>query len=277
MSGDATFELEFNRLARWTADAILAGPPADAIAGACNGSGRPSALAWLADGLQVGPDTVAIDTGAGLGGPAAWLRQHRGVLPFVAEPMSEAARGARRLFGLPAVVAWSDRLPFRSGRFDAAFALAVLSTASDKGAYLREVHRILRPGGGLGVLEYVVTVGEGPVAPENNELLEPAELDALLTEAGFAVVASVWAASLPEPPPSWREAEARVKRGVQDAHGRDRRLAGAEEQETRFARLLADGTVEVRLVQAVAVRRPARDAMIACPTVRKGVLPWPEP
>jgi SAM-dependent methyltransferase len=257
VSSDETFELEFNRVARWTADVIAAGAPEDAIPGACNGSGRPSALAWLADALGIGPSTRLVDTGAGLGGPAAWLRRHYAGLPVVAEPMRDAARGAHRLFDLPAVVAWSHQLPLAATSFDAALALAVLSTAGDKPAYLREVHRILRPGGGLGLLEYVTTTGPHDVpadddVPANNEFLAPAELDGLLDEAGFRVVDTVYEDDLAPSPPEWAQAEQRVDRLLHEAHAGDPGLAEAAEEQARFGRLLADGTLRVRLVHAVA-------------------------
>jgi SAM-dependent methyltransferase len=253
MTEGATFEHEFNRLAQWTAEAIESGAAGDAIPGACNGSGSPASLAWLADALRIGPSTRLIDTGAGLGGPAAWFRQRCACPTFVAEPMAEAAAGARRLFGLPAVVAWAHQLPLAAASFDAALALAVLSTAEDKDGYLREVRRTLRPGGGLGVLEYVVSGPLPDATPANNDLLHGDELDRLLASAGFETVAVRAASSLPDPPAEWTAAEERIKTSVAAAHRGDPVLDEATRQEERFGRLLADGVLSVRLVHATAV------------------------
>jgi ubiquinone/menaquinone biosynthesis C-methylase UbiE len=49
----------------------------------------------------------------------------------------------------------AERLPFADGSFDAAVAALVLCSVTDQHAALREVHRVLRPGGRLYFLEHV--------------------------------------------------------------------------------------------------------------------------
>jgi SAM-dependent methyltransferase len=246
---DEVFESEFDRLARWTADAIAELRPDDPIPGACNGSGSPQSLGWLATALGVGPTTRLLDTGAGLGGPAAWLAGRTGAAAVLAEPMPEAARGAHRLFGHPGVVAWSHQLPLCDASFDVALAVAVLSTVTDKSSYLLEVRRVLRPGGRLGLLDYVATGRPLSDAPANNDFLDAAGLDELLGRCGFRVVDHSTRSSLPEPD-DWGREQERVKSAVAEAHAGDPVLTEAQAQEERFGRLLSSGALALRLVHA---------------------------
>ena len=104
-------EIEFDLVAGWTEDAVRELGPEYAIPAGCRGSGSPSDLAWLAEALQVGPDTRVADVGSGVGGPAAWLADHFGPQPVCIEPMRGAAAAGQRLFGLPTVVAAAEALP----------------------------------------------------------------------------------------------------------------------------------------------------------------------
>ena len=105
-------------------------------------------LRWLLDRLEVTGADAMLDAGAGVGGPAAFARAEVGVAPVLSEPEVGACRAARRLFGLPVVQAASE-LPFVSGSFDVAWSLGVLCTVPDQPLLLRELHRVLRPGGRL--------------------------------------------------------------------------------------------------------------------------------
>lgn len=241
---------EFDRVAGWTAEVIEAMDLDDPVPAACNGSGSPAALAWLAAGLELGPASRVVDTGAGIGGPAAWLSRRYGAGLVTAEPMFRAVRGSRRVFGLPGVVAWSHRLPFRPGAFDAAVALAVLSTVEDKGAYLAEVRRVLRPDGRLGLLDYVRTGPHLPDPPANNDFLLPPDLDRAVAGAGFHITATAMADRLPEAPERWDDVANRIGEAVGRAHAGDPALEEAERQQARFGRLLADGHLAIRLICA---------------------------
>lgn len=242
-------EEEFDTVAAWTADAIEQLPDVDPVPAACNGSGHPAALDWLADRMEVGPGCTVLDTGSGLGGPAEWVARRTGARLVTAEPMAAAAGRGHRLFGRPGVVAWSHQLPFANGTFDASMALAVLSTVTDKEAYLAEVRRVLAPGGRLGLLEYVRT---GPVAepPAGNEFLDPGGLARVVRAGGFRIRDEVRGEDLPEPPRSWKADADRVAAAVAAAHPVDRARTDAEREQDRFARLLEDGALRVRLLVA---------------------------
>ncbi len=146
-SGDAEFDDEAGELA----DRIVHFDGEDRIAAACRGSANPAALAWLAETLQLTGDENVADLGAGLGGPAAWMRTHIGCDVIASDPSSAASHGARRLFGLTAVRAEAGNAPFVRDAFDAVLLLGVLSVVDERGPVLREALRIGRR---VGVLDY---------------------------------------------------------------------------------------------------------------------------
>lgn len=249
MSDDAQ-EHEFDDVAAWTADVLVARDPATAIAAACRGSGGPAALAWLAESLELAEGTWLLDVGSGLGGPMAWVQRRFRARPVGSDPMVGAVRGGVRLFGVPAVVA-AEVLPFAPRSFEAAWTLGVLDTVDQPDRLLDEVHRCLVPGGGFGVLAYVA---DEPIPdaerPEGNCFPSRDELLSALGEAGFVVVDHVDAARVAPMPTTWRERQDEVEDELQRRHGRDERWVQAKENEERFGALLDDGRVEAVLVHA---------------------------
>ncbi len=241
---------EFDTEAAWTVEILAPMAPDDAIPGACRGSGDPAALDWLADALEVNQATRFLDLGGGIGGPAAWLRQRQGCDPVVADPMIDAVRGARTLFGL-AAAAVLDPLPFPGGAFDAAWALAVLSTVDDQAATLSELHRVVAPGGHLGLHEYLRTDGRLAHPPAGNDFLTLSELTTALTGAGFEIVEGIGADRLGSPPAAWQASVEQVKRTLAERHAGEDALEEGQRAEARFAELLETGALTVRLVHAV--------------------------
>lgn len=258
-------EIEFDLLARWTEDAVRELGPEYAVPAGCRGSGSPSDLAWLAEALLVGPDTRIADVGSGVGGPAAWLAEHFGAAPVCLEPMRGAASAGHRLFGLPTVVAAAEALPLASAAFDALWCLGVLCTvpASGRPRVLRELRRVLRSEGDLGLL---VFVARGPLPsplPEGNDFPEEAALQGVLEEAGFAVVQSIQSDGLAEAPAAWQDRADAVEAHLAHRHGDDPRWRRAEEQTARISRLIGGGHVRPLLVHARAVFPDTRAAATA--------------
>ena len=244
-------EAEFDTVAGWTEEAVRALGPEHAIPAGCRGSGSEGALRWLADRLDLPPGTRVLDDGAGVGGPAGWLAAERGVRPVCAEPMASAVRASRRLFGLPSVVAVSQRLPFADGSFDAAWCLGVLCTTSDKTGLLTEVRRVLVPGARLGLL---VFAADGPLTsppPEGNEFPSEAETRQLLDDADFAVDEAA-EADLGDSSEEWTARADAVEAEIERRHGDDPAFLQAQEQSGRVGRLLSDGALRPWLGIAVA-------------------------
>lgn len=246
-------ESEFDLVAAWTEQAVADLGPDYAIAAGCRGSGSPSGLAWLAEALEVPRVDRMLDAGSGVGGPAAWLASRFGVAPVCADPMPAAVRASRRLFGLPAVIAAGEALPFATDSFDAAWSLGVLCAAPDQAGLLAELRRVLGPVGRLGLLVFVATGPLPPPLPEGNDFPTDETLTRLLTGAGFTTLQTVPATALSDTPVSWQARADRVEAAMAARHGDDPRWQESQEQSSRIARLLGGGHLRATLVHAVAV------------------------
>ncbi|MFD2091595.1 class I SAM-dependent methyltransferase [Blastococcus deserti] len=244
-------EAEFDTVAGWTEEAVRALGPEHAIPAGCRGSGSEGTLRWLADRLEPGPGTRLLDSGAGVGGPAGWLAAERGVRPVCAEPMAAAARASRRLFGLPSVVAVSQRLPFAGASFDASWCLGVLCTTPDKAGLLRESRRVLGPGGRLGLLVFVADGPLPPPLPEGNDFPSETRTRQLLADAGFELT-QTGEADLADSPEEWTRRADAVEAEVERRHGGDPAFRQAQEQSRRVGRLLSEGALRPWLGIAVA-------------------------
>jgi ubiquinone/menaquinone biosynthesis C-methylase UbiE len=73
--------------------------------------------------------------------------------PYLRSVASRAA--ARAGVGIEVKDGVAERLPAADGAFDAAVATLVLCTVADQRAAIREVHRVVRPGGELRFIEHV--------------------------------------------------------------------------------------------------------------------------
>lgn len=249
MDAVSAMDDEFDVVAAWTEEAARALGPGHAVPAGCRGSGSVGSLSWLADRLDLRPGTRLIDSGAGVGGPAAWLAGERQVQPVCVEPMAGAVHASRRLFGLPTVLGDAQALPLADGTAEAAWCLGVLCTLPDKAAALRELHRVLVPGGRLGLLVFAQTGPLRTAPPEGNSFPAADGLDDLLTAAGFAVRDRA-VADLHDNPPAWAEAVDAVEAEVARRHGADPRWARADEQSARMGALVASGDVQPVLVVA---------------------------
>ncbi|HZG88979.1 MAG TPA: class I SAM-dependent methyltransferase [Pseudonocardia sp.] len=243
---------EFDSVASWTRDAVLALGRDHAIPAGCRGTASPAALAWLGEACELAEGSRLVDSGAGVGGPAGYAAERFRVRPVLVEPMVGACRAARDLFGFPVLAGSGERLPLAAGSADAAWCLGVLCTTDAKAAMLDELRRVLAPGRPLGLFVLVADRPRPPGAPEGNAFPAAADLPGLLDRAGFDLVQQVDSADFADAPRSWQERIDRVEDAVAAAHGEDPGFARARDQEARMGRLLADGTVTGRLLHAVA-------------------------
>ncbi len=106
--------------------------------------------AWLVRGAS----GCTLDLGTGTGRNLPLLPP--GVHAVAVDPHRENLRRARvRGPGVPLVLARAEALPFRDGCFDTVLSGLVLCSVDDPARALGEVRRVLRPGGGLRLLEHV--------------------------------------------------------------------------------------------------------------------------
>jgi SAM-dependent methyltransferase len=257
MTGNDPMDAEFGTVAQWTAEVAESLGPQYRIPAACRGSGRPSALDWLLEGLAPRPGDLMIDIGAGLGGPSAYAAERTGVQSVLAEPEPDACRAAARLFGAPVVQADATALPFADGAASHAWCLGVLCTASGpdaQRAMLRELRRVLRPPGRAGLLVFLATRDRLDNPPEGNHFPSRAQLSALLREVGLTETADADPASLPAPSARWRERTAAVDDELRRRFGDAPPLAAALKQSRRIGQLLQSGEL---VSQVIRLHRPA--------------------
>jgi demethylmenaquinone methyltransferase/2-methoxy-6-polyprenyl-1,4-benzoquinol methylase len=106
------------------------------------------------------PDATVLDICCGTGDLTMALLKHRpiGVRPVLAADFARAMlnRGARKFQGLGAVALEADalHLPLRSNSLNLIVTAFGFRNLANYEAGLREFHRVLKPGGQLGILEF---------------------------------------------------------------------------------------------------------------------------
>ncbi len=115
---------------------------------------RPSypddAVAWLVTGLQLGRSSRVVDLGAGTG---KLTRQLVTTTPQVVavEPLAAMCEQFGQVLDVPVLRGIAEALPIRAGCVDAVL-VAQAFHWFDPDRALTEIHRVLRPGGGLGLI-----------------------------------------------------------------------------------------------------------------------------
>jgi len=256
---DEAMEDEFDTVAEWTAQVAADLGPDYFIPAGCRGSGQPAALDWLLDGLRPEAGELMIDVGAGVGGPAAYAAEHAGVRPVLAEPEPGACRAAARLFRAFVVQADARALPFHDAAAHVVWCLGVLCTTDgpqSQLAMLREMRRVTRPGGRIGLLVYVATTPKLDDPPEGNHFPTRGQLSGLLSRANLRALGQAEASDLPEASRDWRERTEAVERELRRRYGDTAQLTEANEQSDRIGHLLRSGELSCELMVLSDRNRP---------------------
>jgi len=154
-------------------------------------------LAGIGDGIRV------LDVGGGIGGPARLLADEFGASVTVLDLTAEYCRVGAMLTertGLTERVTFRQGdaldLPFEDGQFDLVWTQHSSMNIEDKGRLYGEIHRVLRPGGRLAILEAMAGPNQPiqfPVPwardPAISFLQTPAAVRAILATTGFQVTA----------------------------------------------------------------------------------------
>lgn len=115
-------------------------------------------IEWRADLLR-DLEGVVLEIGAGTGANLRHYPSSVGRLvltepdPHMLDKLRDRARRETR--AAEVLTAQSEALPFEDGSFDAVVTTLVLCSVGDPARTLRELHRVLRPGGALVYLEHV--------------------------------------------------------------------------------------------------------------------------
>jgi ubiquinone/menaquinone biosynthesis C-methylase UbiE len=160
------------------------------------------ATSEIAGLMQAGPADHILDIGSGIGGPARYFANRFGcrVTGIDLTPeFCDVARHLTRLLDLEDRITFElgDALamPFADAGFDGAYSMNVSMNIADKGAFYREIHRVLKPGAWLVLSE--VAKGEGgdldyptpwAASARTSFLSTPEETRRGLLGAGFDVI-----------------------------------------------------------------------------------------
>jgi ubiquinone/menaquinone biosynthesis C-methylase UbiE len=156
----------------------------------------------IAEWMKAGPGDRLLDIGSGIGGPARYFANRFGCAVTGIDLMAEfcdVARHLTRLLDLENRVGFElgDALamPFADASFDGAYSMNVSMNIADKGAFYREVHRVLKPGAWVVLSELAKGEGGEPQYPtpwaasaQASFLSTPDETRRGLHEAGFDVI-----------------------------------------------------------------------------------------
>jgi ubiquinone/menaquinone biosynthesis C-methylase UbiE len=154
------------------------------------------------DQLNIGTDHCVIDVGCGLGGGSRFAAQRYGCRVTGIDLSQEYVETGQVLCSW---VGLSDRICLETAdatalshpddAFDCGYMMHVGMNIADKQSLVSELHRVLRPGGKLGIYD-VMRVGDGelefPVPwatePEDSAVVTPHEYKAALEAAGFRII-----------------------------------------------------------------------------------------
>jgi ubiquinone/menaquinone biosynthesis C-methylase UbiE len=212
----------------------------------------------LADLMQGGASSHILDLGSGIGGPARYFAKRFGwrVTGIDLTPeFCEVARHLTRLLGLEDRVTFelgnALAMPFPAASADGAYSMNVSMNIADKGAFYREIHRVLKPGAWLLLSE--IAKGEGgeldyptPWARSaaTSFLSTPQATRRGLVEAGFEV--TQFRSTLEESRAFGERSRAMVERGEKPPHRAVMLIHG--DIAAQMAKNMSRGLLEGRIV-----------------------------
>lgn len=145
---------------------------------------------WVVEQLELSPGDSYLDVGCGPGLALAAALDRIGsdgrVTGVDPSPVSVLA-SRRRVAGAEVHEARAASLPFDGETFDAASSVNTIGFWPDAGAGLREIHRVLKPGGRLGVALRMYDPGAGRLDPASFGATDDdlTEIRNLLRHVGF--------------------------------------------------------------------------------------------
>jgi hypothetical protein len=113
---------------------------------------------------------------------------------------------------------------------------------------LRELRRVVRPGGPIGLLVYVATRLPLDDPPLGNRFPPTSDLRSLVADAGLVVLRAADARHMSAPPADWRDSAQTVEGELHRRFGRSPQLREADEQSERIGRLLRRGQLATQVL-----------------------------
>jgi demethylmenaquinone methyltransferase / 2-methoxy-6-polyprenyl-1,4-benzoquinol methylase len=137
------------------------GPTYDRTAALLSFGQDPRWRRFLVSQTEAGPDATVLDVATGTGAVARELLATKGCTVVGLDQSPEMLAEARRRLpaGVKLIEARAEQLPFPDGAFDALTFTYLLRYVEDPAAVLRELARVLRPGGTIAGLEFAVPHG----------------------------------------------------------------------------------------------------------------------
>ncbi len=154
---------------------------------------RASEVRGLAHQAGIGPGVSVLDLCCGVAGPGRMITAESGCSYLGVDQSASSLAAARELAGnLPCRFEQAQLPPVPGGRFEVVLLLETMLAFPDKGVLVKEVARVLEPGG-----RFAFTVEEGmPLTQQERALMpaadtvwpiELAELTGVLHDAGLTV------------------------------------------------------------------------------------------
>jgi len=137
------------------------GPTYDRYAALLSFGQDPRWRRFLVSCVEAGADDVVLDVATGTGAVARELIRQKGCSVVGLDQSPEMLAEARRRLGsdIRLVEGTADRLPFEDASFDALTFTYLLRYVPDPPETLRELARVVRPGGSIASLEFAVPRG----------------------------------------------------------------------------------------------------------------------